>query len=558
MNVGTAPQAPSTPARAPEIQPDRPFPGFPPSWRSLGRVFVQSARAHWNKTAMIDSTGQSRTYGRCLIEAVALARALRKQSLGGEYVGVFLPPTVPSAIANLALTLAGHVPVNLNYTVSEAIINSTIDQCGIRTVLTAQRALDRFKLKPKGDLVMLEALPKTITKTDKAIAYALAKFVPIGLLGAFLPGLHGDNRDKVATIIFTSGSTGDPKGVVLSHGNLLSNIRALPEQLRFKDDEVVLGVLPFFHSFGFCVTLWMLLCLGKTAVYHFNPLDARIVGNLCEEHGVTLAILAPTFARNYLSRCKDEQFATVERVVTGAEKLKPELAQDIRDHWKAAALEGYGTTELSPVVGVNVDEDATLPDGRVVPGNRPGSIGRPIPGTAVKAIDQETGADLPRGEVGIICIKGPQVMQGYLNKPEATAQVLKDGWYSTGDLGRFDADGFLWITDRLNRFSKVGGEMVPHEGVESAIRQAAGVDESALVVCGIPDPKRGERLIVLYKSLGELTPKEVWQKVGATDLPKLWLPGPDDFFPIEAVPVLGTGKLDLVQIRHLAQEKVGA
>ncbi|MFO0958861.1 MAG: AMP-binding protein [Isosphaeraceae bacterium] len=562
MSLDTAPQAVASAgigAAAPaEIRPDRPFPGFPKSWRSLGRVFVESARAHRDKTAMIDSTGQTRTYGRCLVEAIALARAFRKMPLPGEYVGVFLPPTVPSAIANLALTLAGYIPVNLNYTAGEGVINSSIDQCGIRAVVTSQRAIDKFKLTPKGQLVMLEAIPKTMTKADKALAYALANYAPTGLLGAFLPGLRNDSRDKTATVIFTSGSTGDPKGVVLSHGNLLSNIKALPDQLHFLENEVVLGILPFFHSFGFCVPLWMVLILGKTAVYHFNPLDARIIGNLCQEHGVTLAILAPTFARNYLSRCKDEQFATVKRVVTGAEKLKPELAQELRDRWKTITLEGYGTTELSPVVGVNIDEDVTLPDGRVVPGNRPGSIGRPIAGTAVKTIDPETGADLPRGEVGIICVKGPQVMQGYLNKPEQTAKVIKDGWYSTGDLGRIDEDGFVWITDRLSRFSKIGGEMVPHERVEAAIRQVAGIDESAVVVSSIPDPKRGERLIVLFKALGDLTPAEVCQKLGATDLPKLWLPGPDDFFPIEAVPILGTGKLDLVHIRQLAREKAGA
>ncbi len=507
---------------------------------------------------MVDSTGQARTYGRLLIESIALARALNRGMLEGEYVGIFLPPTVPTAVANIAVSLTGRVPVNLNYTAGEAVINSSIDQCGITTVITSKRALDRFKLTPKGKLVLLEDIPKRITKFDKGLAFALARLLPIFLLGLFLPGLRGDRRDKTATVIFTSGSTGEPKGVVLSHGNILSNIHALGRHLDFLEDEVVLGILPFFHSFGFTVPLWAMVCLGKTAAYHFNPLDSRIVGNMCQEHKVTLMVSAPTFVRGYLQRCDDEQFETVRRIVLGAEKLKPELARDIQARWGTVPLEGYGTTELSPVVAVNVDHDLTTPDGRKVPGNRPGSVGRPIGGTSVKAVDQETGADLPIGEVGIIHVKGPQVMRGYLNKPEQTAKVLRDGWYSTGDLGKVDEDGFLWITDRLSRFSKIGGEMVPHERVEAAIRQAAGVDESSVAVTSLPDPKRGERLVVLYTGLGAKGPKEVCQELGNGEMPKLWLPGPDDFLNVNVIPILGTGKLDLTRLRQIARERMEA
>jgi acyl-[acyl-carrier-protein]-phospholipid O-acyltransferase/long-chain-fatty-acid--[acyl-carrier-protein] ligase len=241
-------------------------------------------------------------------------------------------------------------------------------------------------------------------------------------------------------------------------------------------------------------------------------------------------------------------------LVLGAEKLKPELARDIRQTLGIETMEGYGCTELSPVVSVNTLHDMKLADGRVVYGNRPGTVGLPLPGTAVKAVDPATGADLPAGTEGMILVAGPQVMVGYLNRPEATAAVLKDGWYATGDLGIVDEDGFLRITDRLSRFSKIGGEMVPHLGVESAIMEVTGANEQTVAVTAVPDPKRGERLCVLYTDLG-VPVREVYQRLSASSLPRLWIPAIEDFVAVETIPVLGTGKVDLRRLRELAVER---
>ena len=198
-----------------------------------------------------------------------------------------------------------------------------------------------------------------------------------------------------------------------------------------------------------------------------------------------------------------------------------------------------------------------LPDGRKVHGNRPGTVGLPVPGTAIKTIDPDTGEDLPPGAEGVIAVKGPQVMVGYLNRPEETAKVLKDGWYATGDLGYVDADGFLKITDRLSRFSKIAGEMVPHVGVESAIMEVAGVDEHHLAVTSLPDPKHGERLCVLYTDLG-MSPDEIHKALTASRLPRLWIPSVRDFVQVAEIPITGTGKVDLRRLRELAQgEPVG-
>jgi acyl-[acyl-carrier-protein]-phospholipid O-acyltransferase / long-chain-fatty-acid--[acyl-carrier-protein] ligase len=536
-----------------DVAPDRPLPPLPSHWRSLARAFVHRARSQPRAPAMADSTGAALSYSEAFLRSAALGRVLARE-LGPEpYVGVMIPPTAPAAVANVALTLRGKIPVNLNYTASQAVIDSAIDQCGITRVLTSRRVLDKFKVQPKGTLLFLEDVPRKVTALDKAWAFAVSRLVPIAALGAFLPGLRGDNLDATATVVFTSGSTGDPKGVVLSHRNILSNIHQFGTAVELRPDDVVLGILPFFHSFGFTVTVWGVLALGLKGAYHFSPLDARIVGNLCQEHKATILLATPTFMRNYLKKCDRAQFATLRLPILGAEKLKPSLAREIREGLGIEPLEGYGCTETAPVVAVNVPHKAR---GRDIIGNRPGTVGMPLPGTAIKTTDPETGADLPRGSEGAIHVKGPQVMVGYLDRPESTAKVLKDGWYATGDLGLLDADGFLTITDRLSRFSKIGGEMVPHQGVESAILEATGADEQAMAVTSLPDPRRGERLAVVYTDLG-VEPAEVCRRLVAGAVPRLWIPSADDFVRVEELPLLGSGKVDLRRLRQVARERLG-
>ena len=507
---------------------------------------------------MADSSGVELTYGSALTRAFALGRALARE-LGPEpYVGVMVPPSVPGAIVNIALVFLGKIPVNLNYSASQAVIDAAVDQCGIKRVVTSKKVVAKVKLTPKGTLIHLEDMPAKVGKLDKVLALAMAKVVPASMLGSSWPGLKGDDPGATATVIFTSGSTGDPKGVVLSHGNVLSNVHQMRTHLRLDPLKVsALGVLPFFHSFGFTVGIWTILLQGKKAVYHSNPLDAKIVGDLCEKHAITMLPCSPTFVRHYIQRCKPEQFAHLYHLVLGAEKLKPELAREIEEAIHIRPLEGYGTTEMAPICSVNVPFDIELPDGRTIPGNKPGTVGRPMPGTSIKTTHPETGEDLPRGAEGMLHVKGPQIMAGgYLDRPEATAKVLKDGWYTSGDLGYLDPDGFLVITGRLSRFSKIAGEMVPHEGVESALMAAAGVNEQAVAVTSVPDAKRGERLVVVHTAW-EIPPAEVCKKLAATNLPRIWVPAAEDFLQVEAIPMLGSGKLDLRRLREIAAEGKG-
>jgi acyl-[acyl-carrier-protein]-phospholipid O-acyltransferase / long-chain-fatty-acid--[acyl-carrier-protein] ligase len=548
--------APTTerPVGADLAVPDVSVPPLPAAWRSLPRAFLDTARSRWSKVGMVDSTGVSLTYGSALVRALALSRALARE-LGPEpYVGLMVPPSVGAALANIALLMLGKIPVNLNYSASQAVIDAACDQAGIKLVGTARKVVEKAHLTPKGTLLYLEDMPPKVTKLDKVWAAAVAKLVPSGLLGSFLPGLKDEKLDATATVMFTSGSTGDPKGVVLSHGNVLWNVHQVRHQLQLDPVEAVgLGILPFFHSFGFTVNIWTILLLGKKAVYHSNPLETKIIGDLCEQQKVTLIAASPTFARHYIQR-KPEQYASLYHLLLGAEKLQRKTADEIREKLHIEPLEGYGTTEMSPVAAVNVPFDVTLPDGRKIAGNRPGTVGRPLPGTAIKTIDPETDADLPRGTEGLILVKGPQIMKGYLNRPDATAKVMQDGWYNTGDLGYLDPDGFLKITGRLSRFSKIAGEMVPHLGVESALMEAAGVDDTALAVTAVPDEKRQERLVVIHAKL-PISPAEICKKVLASGLPKLWVPSAEDFIQVEALPRLSIGgKLDLRRLQEIALE----
>jgi acyl-[acyl-carrier-protein]-phospholipid O-acyltransferase/long-chain-fatty-acid--[acyl-carrier-protein] ligase len=549
----------SPPVRADQVglltTPDRPMPPLPADWQSLPEGFLSGARTHWNRPAIIDSLGTKLTYGQALTRALVLTRLL-KRTLGSEpNVGLLIPPGAAAAVANIAVAMLGKVAINLNYSASKAVIDSSVTQSGIRQIITTPKILDKIGYKPDGELIYLEDLAKTVTLVDKVVSAAMAKLAPRALLGVFLPGL-APMLDHPATVIFTSGSTGDSKGVVLTHANILSNVHQINNHLDLLPEEVVLGILPFFHSFGYTVAIWTVLLLGKRVVYHVNPLDYRIIPDLIEKHGVTMIASSPTFMKSYCERARPGQLKSLVHILLGSERLKPEVTTLIRATVGRDPLEGYGTTELSPVVSVNTLKDMTTVDGRTVYGNRLGTAGMPLPGTAIKTVDPETGVDLPRGTEGVIWVKGPQVMKGYLNRPEETAKVLRNGWYCTGDLGYLDPDGFLKITGRLSRFAKIGGEMVPLDGVESAIQDAAGVGPDAIAVTVVPDPKRGERLVVLYTDL-ERPVEEVYQSLNASSLPKLWIPSSRDFFKIEVLPTLSVGKRDLRRIKEIALERLG-
>lgn len=506
-----------------------------------------------HEPAIEDSTGMTFTYHKLLVSSLALANILSHRLGPCLYVGILLPPSAGAVLANIALTLIGKIPVNLNYTAGEEHFNSCMSQCGIETVLTSSKVLKRLKFEPSDLFLEIETLRDKATLMIKAWSWSEADLVPENLLSQFMPGLaanHSHNRlHEPAAVLFTTGSTGTPKGVVLSHGNILSNVHAIQEHLH--ESETVLGVVPFFHSFGFTLTLWAVLALGQRAIYHYDPFDARTVGNLCQKSGATVLFCTPSIMRAYLKRSKEDQFKTIRLCILGGEKLKTQLACDIQTQLSVTPLEGYGLTETAPVLATNVPDDITFPDGHCVKGNKIGTVGIPLSGTHIRIVDLVSGEENSTGVEGMIHAQGPQIMMGYLNNPEATAEVIKDGWFITGDQGFLDEDGFLTITGRLSQFSKIAGEMVPHLGVEQEILKITGTAEQSLCVTSAPEEKRGEKIVVICSKLG-ISPQDIVKKLGASAISKLWIPNADDFIEVDALPLLSNGKSDLVKIKELA------
>jgi acyl-[acyl-carrier-protein]-phospholipid O-acyltransferase/long-chain-fatty-acid--[acyl-carrier-protein] ligase len=354
-----------------------------------------------------------------------------------------------------------------------------------------------------------------------------------------------DPGDVVA-LPYSSGTTGLPKGVMLTHRNVLANIDAANALFGLGDEDVVLGVLPFFHSFGYTVTLWLPMVVGFGAAYHPNPTDAKTIGEMAAKYGATLLVSTPTFCAAYVRKCLPGQFAKLRLAIVGAERLREPIAQAFREKFGVELIEGYGCTEMAPVVAVNVpNEDGT--------GSRAGTVGRPLPGISAKIVDPETGEGPLIGTEGLLLVTGPNQMRGYLGEPELTRDAQRDGWYVTGDIAAIDADGFIRITDRLSRFSKIAGEMVPHMRVEEQL-QALLQDPYTCVVTAVPDAVKGERLVALYTD-PTLTAQEAWERLCRCDMPKLWIPKREDLHIVDAIPTLGTGKTDLRAVRQVAAER---
>ena len=526
---------------------------------NLPKLFVRSCRGKGDRIKISDSTGAKWSGYDLLLRTLVLRRILERNILAKDekYVGILLPPTVPGAIANFAVSLSGRVAVNLNYTVSNAIVNNCIEQSGIRNILTSRKVMEKFNIQPSANLVYLEDMKEYATVGDKLACSILSKWLPLPLVYSLL-GLNRIKSDDTLTVIFTSGSTGNPKGVPLSMLNVASNVQGFDQVISVLDTDNFLGVLPFFHSFGFTVCLWGAMTLPSSACYHFNPLDARQIGKLAQSNNSTVVLATPTFLRNYLRRVEPEQFKSVEIVVVGAEKMPMALSDAFEERFGVRPIEGYGTTELSPVAAVNLPESrAKTPDKKA--GLRDGSVGKPLPGVSVRVVSLDDAAILETSVSGMIQVSGPNVMKGYLNQPELTAKVLKDEWYETGDVGFIDEDGFIFITGRQSRFSKIGGEMVPHIQIEEAILEIVGESEDAINVgvTSVADEKKGERIIVLHTKLTK-TPNEIVKGLSAKGLPNLFLPSEDSFIEVESIPLLGTGKLDLRGLQQLAKDKVQA
>ena len=514
--------------------------------------FLNVAKRHWFSFSMADSTGKQLTYGRALVASLLLSRWIRKHRPRESMVGLLLPSSVGGALANIAVLLAGKVPVNLNFTAGPTAMATAIEQCGIRTLLTSRRFLARAKLEEIEGMVFLEEVLPQITFWQKALVSLSAFVLPSRVL-RFWYAREPVRPHSLAAVIFSSGSTGIPKGVMLSHHNVLSNVEGIEQVFWVTATDRIMGVLPFFHSFGFTGTLWFPLLAGIGVAYHTNPLDAKTIGEMVSRYRATILVSAPTFTAGYLRRCTAEEFATLRYAIVGSEKLQQSLAESFKEKYHLDLLEGYGCTEMAPIISVNVPNVA---DGGVrQTGLKMGTVGHPIPGVVAKVVDLETGEPLPANKEGMLLVKGPNRMMGYLGQLEKTAEVLRNGWYVTGDISCIDEDGFIRITDRAVRFSKIAGEMVPHLKVEERISEM--IDGLPCAVTSITAEQKGERLMAFYSNK-DVAPSELWDRLCRSDLPKLWIPKRHDLFCIETIPTLATGKTDLLEIRNMARQMAKA
>jgi acyl-[acyl-carrier-protein]-phospholipid O-acyltransferase/long-chain-fatty-acid--[acyl-carrier-protein] ligase len=521
--------------------------------RHLAEACVRGLKKRPFATAVIDGLDHSAlSRSKLLGAAMALSRYLRKE-FRDERIAIILPASKGSMVANLAVTLANKVPVDLNFTVGRAANESCCKRANLRVAISATPFMERLKDFPWPARVLKldELMPRM--KRQIIFWWMLSILVPARLLLRLLkiPKAGGHTE---AILLFTSGSTGEPKGTVISHRNVVGNVSQFRQLLDAAKDDAILASLPFFHTFGSTVTLWYPLIEGVRIVTYPNPLEAAKNAALIERYKLTLLLATPTFLRGYLRKIEPDKLRSLRLVITGAEKLPPDLAKNFEERFKQRVFEGYGLTETSPVVSVNLPEpQPTKPGEQVQPSSRPGSVGKMAPGIAAEIREPETDRKLSLHETGMLWLRGVNIFEGYLHDPERTADVLQNGWLKTGDLGRFDEDGFLYIEGRLSRFSKIGGEMVPHEAIESKIVDLLGLsgrDERPIAIMGVQDEAKGEALVLL--SAVDLDLGELRSKLHDTGVPNLWIPKQVE--RVESIPVLASGKLDLKKCKELAQQ----
>lgn len=504
----------------------------------LPSALVRALKCRAFQTVVHDPSSGRGPLGGLVVLGLALALGRRWRAIPEDRVGVILPPGLGGTLASLGLIFAGKTVVHLNPLVSAATAREILTDSGVHSVVTATPAVRRLPGFPwPANVLFIDRELKQMRW--KGFWIAAAGVIPAGILRAFLRRPAAE-----AARLFTSGSSGRPKAVALTSSNILGNIRQIQETDFLRADDSLLSPLPLFHSFGLTVGLFLPLLSGRKLVTAPSPLDADAITAAGRAGSPTVLLATPTFLRGYLKRVPRDAFGTLRVVLTGAEPLPEKLAAEARERFGCEVLEGYGLTECSPCLAVNMPHPAC---GRAAhsmqSGWRAGSVGRLLPGIAARFLDPET--HLPRrgADRGVLAVRGTNVITAYAGATEGGK--FADGWFVTGDVVRIDAEGFLFIEGRVSRFSKIGGEMVPHGTVEAAIREA--FPEGEHCVTARPHDGKGEELVVLT------TADLPWAGIRAAlqdRLPNLWIP--KIFVPVDTLPVLGSGKVDLAECRRLA------
>lgn len=532
---------------------------------SLARLLVEGMRRN-GKVEVIDGLdGSSLPFYKVLGVSMALSRELKKM-VTEPRLGIILPPGKGGLIANYACILAGIVPVNINYTSSEPAFKSIVRQSGLKHFISARAFMSKLPQFPwpQGDAIIhLDKTLKGIGMPKIAGWVAFARFAPMSVVSMTF-NLDARKGDDEAALLFTSGSSGEPKGVAFTHRMVIANMTQILSKASLAPGSKFLCSLPIFHSFGLTISTLLPPIYGFGMVTYPSPLEAKKLNELIEQHKCALVVTTPTFARSMLRRAGAHTYDSVQLFVVGAEKLQTTVAEEFKEKCNVTLLEGYGLTETAPVCGVNLQETGSTPQQPYfVPGYKFGSIGQVLPGLAVRITDpDDDNVRLTLNEQGMIWLKGANVFKGYIGRDDLNEGIFRDGWFKTGDLGKVDLNGILTLGGRRSRFSKVGGEMVPHEVVENAIEDFVphpeGFTGRAVAVVGVPDAQKGEALVLLScVHTSQLTQAldEIRSHLVEQGLPRLWCPR--EIIPVETIPALPTGKMDLRGCQMLANEALG-
>ena len=523
----------------------------------LHSTFIDHAKRRPFRRTVSECSGpdkwRSLTDFQLMLKAILLSRYLRRIAADdGDYIGILLPNCLEFAISFLGIQMADKAPAMLNYTASRDAMEQAIAKAGIKHILTTASFVEKNRLAVRPEMVFLDRLGADAYPLVRRIRWFLASLLlPVNELRRQLSPRNWRDVHQVGALIFSSGSTGIPKGVMLTHHNIIADLLAFTNALGWGKSDKVLGNLPYFHSFGLTVCLWLPLFTSSEVVMIPNALDATAAAEALRRGKLTLLCATPGFLQLYMRRCTPEDFKSLRIVISGAEKLREDIAEKFTRLTGLVISEGYGCTELSPVVSINLAATVSDLGTNVV---EKGSIGPPLFGVCAKIVDPSTFELQPENTDGLLIVKGAIVMKGYLNDAEKTKEVIRDNWYITGDIARMNRNGFITITGRLSRFSKIGGEMVPHELVEREIGALIRPDDRIFAVCGGTDPVRGEKLVVFYTDREHIAPEQLVKSLRERGIPNLWIPKPDCFFCIDQLPTLGSGKLDLAALQRLADE----
>ncbi|MEA1954855.1 MAG: acyl-[ACP]--phospholipid O-acyltransferase [Campylobacterota bacterium] len=527
----------------------------------IQKAWIHTVKEVGSTLCMADSTGVEVSANKFATGTLMMASALKPFVKESQNIGILLPTSVGGSMGNMALLSLGKTIVNLNYSSGNESLLHALKVANISSVVASKQFVT--KLKAKGfdmtavlegvEVIYLEEIKEQMSRAKGVLMLMLVKMLPASLLSMLF--IKNSHLEETAAILFSSGSEGTPKGIALSHKNIMGNIKQTNTLLNPTDNDVMLGTLPIFHSFGLTVTTLLPLIEGIPVASHPDPTDGFGIGKMAAKYEATILLATATFFRLYTRNRKltPLMLKHLRMVVAGAEKLPVEIRDAFKKKFGHDIYEGYGATETTPVASGNMPDVLMLDSWKPQIGQKVGTVGLPLPGSAFRIVDPESFERLQTGEEGMILIGGTQIMKGYIGDPEKTASVIKeiDGirWYVTGDKGKLDADGFLTIVDRYSRFAKVAGEMVSLGLVEREINSILKEDDQIAVVA-LPDEKKGEKLVLMLE--GETELEVLKEEIKSLKLNPLFVPS--TYFKVEALPKLGTGKADFKGAKKLAGE----